>query len=133
MRDAVDEHPVVLDLRQPSDNANQDRFFIDIQFLSKPVAACWRIREDAQIKSKRNHFDLPFTSDAKVLSDLRALLCADDQQPISNQSRQYPLDCEKEPGPGAPIIAMKNVTVIGVHEFTPARPPDESCRRQPAI
>ncbi len=124
---------MVLDLGQPSDDADEDRLLIDTKLLPKRRASRSVIRKHTEIEAERNDLDLSLSPNAEIVSNLGALLRTHDDQSIRNQSRQQPLDRQKNSCPAAPIITVKNVAVIRVHKLAPPRSADERSRRQPAI
>ena len=75
------------------------------------------IREDAQVQAQWNHFDLAWPPYSKRLANLDALLLANDDQSISNQSGQKPFDREEQLRAAPPVVAMKNMTVIGMYKL----------------
>ena len=87
------------------------------------------IGEETEIQSKGNHFDLSTAPDAKLLTDLNALLFADHDQAIGNESRQESFDREKQSRSTAPVITVKDVPVICVHKLALAWLADEHTRR----
>ena len=111
------KHLMVLDLSQPSDNPDQNRMVRYAKLMAKLCATRRVIREDAQVQAQRNHFDLPAAPDAKRLTNLDALLLAEHNQTIRNQSRQKSFDREKQLRSTPPVVTMKNVTVIRVYKL----------------
>ena len=86
---------MVLDLCQATDDADQNRVVGNTKLVAKLCASRSVIGEETEIESQRNHFDLPRSSDAKLLADLNALLFTDNNQPIGNELRQESFDREK--------------------------------------
>ena len=77
-RDAFQKHLVVLDLSQPSDDPHQHRLIVESKLVTKlrPPA---RVFGKHASPTQRNHSNLIRSPDAKLLTNLRPLLLADNE------------------------------------------------------
>src|SRR6185369_14723949 len=124
---------MVLNLCQAPDDPNQQRIVRDAQLVAKFCATRRMIGEKAKVRSQGNYFDLPPPPNSKLLTNLDALLLADDNQTIRRQPRQQAPNSQEDSGAPAPVIAVKNVAVISMHKLALARLSNQRARRQPAI
>src|ERR1043165_602741 len=72
-------------------------------------------------------------SHAEALVNLAELLRADDDDAVCGEACQRALDREEEARLPATVVAVKDVSVVGVHHAAAARSAPQSGRREPAI
>ncbi len=77
-RNDVQEHLVILDLSQASDDADQQGVVGNAKLVTKLRTPFCMFGKDAEIHTQRHHSELLRPSDAKILANLGALLFADD-------------------------------------------------------
>src|ERR1041384_309021 len=103
---------MVLCLCQASDDADQNRVIGNAKLVTKLRAPRCMVREQSEIESERNHFELIAASDTKLLTNLDALLFANHDQSIGDQPRQQSFNREEQSRSTAPVIAVKDVAMI---------------------
>src|ERR1043165_4759820 len=83
---------------------------------AKLVSPFQPVAVDLQINPQRNHGKLAGCADAKRFMNLAALLFGDDYDAVGYQPRQRPFNRQEEAGLRCPVIAVKNMPMIGVHK-----------------
>src|SRR6201995_5251417 len=124
---------MILYLRQTTDDADERVFVARVPLAPERRAARARVVEGACVEAERDDLELLAAAYAEATVDLFELLRADDDDAIRRKPRERALDREKEASLPAPVVAVEDVSVIGVDEAAAAGATPQRRRREPAI
>ena len=124
---------MVLDLREPADDAHEQFVLRDEQLLAQQLAPLLPIGVSSQVQPKRDDRELPGPPDAELMVDLLKLLRADDHDAIRRQPRQHLFDQQEHARLQRAVVTVKDVPVISVDHSASAWPAEQTCRSQPAV
>src|SRR5213080_1142031 len=109
---------MVLDFREPANDANQQIAFIRPQLCARNQTTFFPVSVHAHVDAEWNHRELFGSTDAKFFVYLSTLLIAHYHNSICYQLRQRSLDCQKQARLPRAVIAVENVAVIGMDKET---------------
>ena len=103
---------------------------VDAELRAQHVAGAGRI-ELVEVDAERHDDELLRAADPKRVADLAKLLLAENDDAIGVEPRQRPLDRQKKARLPLPVVAVKNVAVVGVDEAASLRRPADEAIEHP--
>lgn len=113
---------MILNLRQPANDSNQDIVRLQSELFAEFMPAALPLSKWFSVEAQRNNGKLFSSTNSKLLVNLFALLFADNDYPISSYSRERLLNHEEEVRLRPAVVTVKDVAMIGVNETAPPRP-----------
>ena len=107
---------MILDLRQPPDDADQHFTLVCSKLFAQHAPACGPTRKGLYIQPERNDTELAAAAHAELFMYLPVLLRADGDDPVGRHARQHFFDQEKHARRERAVITMKDVAVIRMYE-----------------